>query len=84
MSKRSQVYFKRTLEAHFEQLKKQFLIIAIFGPRQSGKTTLAWSLFSHYRYVNLESLEERAFAGEDPKGFLERFRGEEGVIFDEI
>lgn len=76
--------FKRTLEEKLLELKKQFPVIALFGPRQSGKTTLARSLFPTYRYVNLESFEEQEFAIEDPKGFLMRFQGEEGVILDEI
>ncbi len=78
------IMFKRTLAAKLLQLKNQFPVLALFGPRQSGKTTLARSLFSTYRYVNLESFEEREFASEDPKGFLMRFQQEEGVILDEI
>jgi uncharacterized protein len=76
--------YRRTLEHKLLQLKNQFPVLALFGPRQSGKTTLARALFSAYRYVNLESFEEQEFASEDPKGFLMRFQGEEGVILDEI
>jgi len=76
--------FKRTLERKLLELKTQFPILALFGPRQSGKTTLARKLFPNYRYVNLESFEEQELAAEDPKGFLERFRQEEGVILNEI
>src|SRR3990167_8202990 len=76
--------FKRTLEHKLLELKDQFPVLALFGPRQSGKTTLARTLFPNYRYVNLESFEEQELATEDPKGFLERFRQEEGVILDEI
>lgn len=76
--------FKRILEQKLLALKNQFPILALFGPRQSGKTTLARTLFSNYRYVNLESFEEQEFATTDPIGFLMRFQGEEGVILDEI
>lgn len=76
--------YKRTLEPKLLELKKQFPVLALFGPRQSGKTTLARNAFPNYRYVNLESFEEQELATEDPKGFLERFHGEEGVILDEI
>jgi len=76
--------YKRTLERKLLELKDQFPVLALFGPRQSGKTTLARTLFPNYRYVNLESFEEQELATEDPKGFLERFRQEEGVILDEI
>jgi predicted AAA+ superfamily ATPase len=76
--------FKRTLEQKLLELKNQFPVLALFGPRQSGKTTLARTLFPNYRYVNLESFEEQEFATDDPKGFLMRFQGDEGVILDEI
>nr|WP_242664267.1 ATP-binding protein [Chlorobium sp. N1] len=51
------------------------------GPRQSGKTTLARSVFSDKPYVSLEDPDERAFAMEDPKGFLRRFAS--GAVIDE-
>ncbi|MGC1878721.1 MAG: ATP-binding protein [Rhabdochlamydiaceae bacterium] len=76
--------FKRTLESKLLKIRNQFPVLALFGPRQSGKTTLARTLFPNYRYVNLESFEEQAFAIEDPKGFLMRFQSEDGVILDEI
>ena len=76
--------FKRTLERKLLELKKQFPVLALFGPRQSGKTTLARTIFPTYRYINLESFEEQEFAAEDPKGFLLRFQTDEGVILDEI
>lgn len=76
--------FQRTLENKLIDLKKQFPVLALFGPRQSGKTTLARTLFSEYEYVNLESFEEQEFAITDPKGFLSRFQGKKGVILDEI
>ena len=74
----------RTLKDKLLQLKKQFPVLALFGPRQSGKTTLARTTFSDYRYINLESFEEQEFASSDPRGFLERFQKEKGVILDEI
>lgn len=75
---------ERTLESKLLKLKDQFPVLALFGPRQSGKTTLARMLFPHYRYVNLESFEAQEFAVSDPKGFLDQFRKDEGVILDEI
>lgn len=74
----------RTLETKILQLIKQFPAIAILSPRQSGKTTLAKKLFPYYHYINLESLEELAFAIEDAKGFMKRFKNDDGIILDEI
>lgn len=76
--------FKRSLEEKILEVSRQFPVVALFGPRQSGKTTLARSLFPSYRYVNLEAFEEREFAMTDPRGFLIRFQEEQGVILDEI
>ncbi len=57
-------------------------IVTILGPRQSGKTTLAKTLFPHKPYFNFEMLDVRAMALEDPKGFLRKVP--EGAVFDEI
>ena len=51
----------------------QFPILAVTGPRQSGKTTLLKSLFPDYRYVSLENPDHRTFAREDPNGFLQQY-----------
>jgi uncharacterized protein len=61
---------ERTLRKQLVKLKKQFPVIGIFGPRQSGKTTLAKTTFPDYLYVNLENFENKEFALSDPKGFL--------------
>ncbi len=71
----------RNMTATLQRLANAFPVIAITGPRQSGKTTLAKSVFADKPYVTLEDPAERAFAMEDPKGFLQRFR--DGAIFDE-
>ena len=72
----------RTATTTLERLAKGFPVIVISGPRQSGKTTLAKSVFSHKTYVSLENPDERAFALEDPKRFLQRFS--DGAVLDEV
>jgi hypothetical protein len=62
-------------------LARGYPILAITGPRQSGKTTLAQSTFPEKPYVSLEDLDTRAFAQEDPRGFLARYA--QGAILDE-
>ena len=71
----------RKLSSTLERLALSFPVLAITGPRQSGKTTLARALFAGKPYVSLEDPIERAFAEEDPRGFLARFAG--GAVFDE-
>lgn len=65
-----------------QRLAKGFPIVAITGPRQSGKTTLAKARFANKPYVNLENPAELEFATQDPARFLNRFP--EGAILDEI
>lgn len=63
---------------------RYFPVIAILGPRQSGKTTLAQALFKDHTYVSLEDPEIRAAAIEDPRTFLLTNRSEHGMIIDEF
>ncbi len=56
-------------------------ILAITGPRQAGKTTLAQTTFPDKRYLSLEDPDQRAFAEEDPRAFLARLP--QGAILDE-
>lgn len=72
----------RQLEPEIRTLAQEFPIVAILGPRQSGKTTLARKLFPDFAYVSLEDIDHRGFAQDDPRGFLDRF--DSGVILDEI
>ncbi len=65
-----------------QRLATGFPVLAITGPRESGKTTLARSLFSDKAYVSLENPEEREFAETDPKRFLARFTA--GAVLDEV
>ncbi len=65
-----------------KRLKGKYPILAITGPRQSGKTTLLKFLFPDYRYVTLENPDVRAFAENDPNGFLKQY--DRYVIFDEV
>jgi predicted AAA+ superfamily ATPase len=71
----------RTLLVKAAELLEKYPIVAITGPRQSGKTTLAQQLRPDYKYINLELEENRAFADTDPHGFLQSNR--DGVILDE-
>lgn len=72
---------KREAEKELLNLAKQFKAIAIVGPRQSGKTTLATQTFPNLPYISLENPDTRRFALEDPRGFLSQYST--GAILDE-
>jgi len=73
---------KRALAPKIRQTAKQFPIVTLTGPRQSGKTTLVQATFKQYEYISLELPDQRDFALEDPRGFLEQIQSP--VILDEI
>lgn len=78
------MYIKRRITDLVEDAAKQFPVVSILGPRQSGKTTLAKQIFSNYKYISLEDLDRRAFAINDPREFLKYVKDGDGVILDEI
>jgi predicted AAA+ superfamily ATPase len=60
----------------------KYPIIALTGPRQSGKTTLLKTIFPDFQYVSLENPDNRNFAETDPNGFLKKYQT--SVILDEV
>jgi len=72
----------RNCEQELVKLANQFKTVAVVGPRQSGKTTLVRYVFKDKTYINLENLDMRHFAQNDPRGFLSQYS--DGAIFDEI
>ena len=73
---------ERNIAPLLMQLASQYPVMTLTGPRQSGKTTLAKSLFPGKPYVTLEDPDIRRYAQADPRGFLSGYP--HGAIFDEI
>lgn len=63
---------------------ENFPVIALLGPRQTGKTTLVKTLFPDHLYLSLEDLDIREFATSDPRSFLAQFDAYAGGVIDEI
>jgi predicted AAA+ superfamily ATPase len=72
----------RHLEPTLRRAARQYPVVSLTGPRQSGKTTLVREAFPRHQYASLEVPDQREFAQEDPKGFLGQFSGK--VILDEV
>ncbi|MFQ5355755.1 MAG: ATP-binding protein [Mariprofundaceae bacterium] len=64
------------------QASREYPVVTLTGPRQSGRTTLCKMAFPDKPYVNLEAPDIRQFAQSDPRGFLATLP--EGAILDEI
>jgi len=72
----------RHLESPLRKAARQYPVVSLTGPRQSGKTTLVREAFPRHQYVSLEVPDQREFAREDPRGFLGQFTGK--VVLDEV
>ena len=61
---------------------REYPVVTVFGPRQSGKTTLVQMTFPKKPYRSLEEPDLRRWADMDPKGFLADLP--HGAVLDEI
>jgi predicted AAA+ superfamily ATPase len=72
----------RIIKKEMDIYLKKYPVLVLTGPRQSGKTTFLRNQFPTYTYVNLENLDNRNYARNDPNGFLKEH--DRYVIFDEV
>lgn len=63
------------------RLADQFPVIAITGPRQSGKSTLTKAAFPDKKYISFDDINYRELAKSNPGDFLKAFP--DGLIIDE-
>jgi predicted AAA+ superfamily ATPase len=73
---------QRNLQRLLIELASTMPLVAVTGPRQSGKTTLCRYTFPDKTYVSLEPLDVRDYAMNDPRGFLHAYGN--GAILDEV
>lgn len=75
-------YIHRKIEETILEASKYFSVIAVSGPRQSGKSTLLTQLFPLYEKYSLKDLNILDYAKNDPIAFLNQT--DEGIFIDEI
>ncbi len=76
-------YYPRTIEKTVKKYLKQFPVVGLTGPRQSGKSTMLRKILSsQYTYVSFDDLNavDRFYA--DPEQFMSVHSDK--VIFDEV
>lgn len=76
------MYFRRQIEPKLAASLKQYPVVTLMGPRQSGKTTLIKHALPNYPYVNLEDPSQREVILADVRSFFDRYPN--GLILDEI
>lgn len=75
-------YIHRKIEETILEASTYFSVIAVSGPRQSGKSTLLTQLFPLYEKYSLKDLNILDYAKNDPIAFLNQT--DEGMFIDEI
>jgi len=77
------MFYSRDIQEIIARYAK-FPVVAILGPRQSGKTTLAQNTFKKHAFFSFENPNIREFASTSPVQFLAEIQNEHGVILDEF
>lgn len=72
---------KRKAYSAVIRLASQFPVVAITGPRQSGKSTLVQEAFPEKRYISFDDINMRELAISNPNDFIKAFP--DGLIIDE-
>ena len=74
--------YRREITQELKESSREYPVVTLLGPRQSGKTTLARETFPDKPYFLLETPDIRQAVEMDPKGFLSQLP--DGAILDEI
>lgn len=77
-------YITRNLETVVCQVTKEYPVVLITGPRQTGKTTMLLKMMegTDRSYVSLDDLNERSVAKNDPELFLQLHKPP--ILIDEV
>ena len=73
---------EREMSKLVREMAGEYPVVTVFGPRQSGKTTMVRAAFPGHAYANLEDRETRELAVADAKAFFKLYPPP--VVLDEI
>jgi len=74
-------FYPRTYDSLLQRALRDYPVVVVTGPRQSGKTTFLRQQLPRWQMLSLEDLDVREFAQTDPRTFLQRYRAP--LIIDE-
>lgn len=74
-------YVRRAIEKELIDAAKEFPVVVLTGPRQTGKSTLLRKLFPGLEYMTFDDPFTAKKAADDPEGFLAHSAG---MVIDEI
>ena len=72
----------RDIKDELLQSAAEYPAVTVFGPRQSGKTTLAKTYFPHLPYYSFEDPDVRLRAEQDPRTLMKEIS--DGAVLDEV
>lgn len=75
---------ERSIQTTIDKVMRQYPVITLSGPRQSGKTTLVKTVYPDTPYYSLENPDVRAMIQADPRQFISSIDLQKGVILDEV
>lgn len=73
---------ERAIASTISRYASSYPAVTILGPRQTGKTTLAKTMFPSYAYANLEIREVHELAENDARAFFSLYKPP--LIIDEV
>jgi len=76
------IMIQREITQELLEAAREYPVVTVIGPRQSGKTTLVRMAFPDKPYFSFEDPDIRLTADADPRGFLLELP--EGAILDEV
>ncbi|MCX5686852.1 MAG: ATP-binding protein [Candidatus Omnitrophica bacterium] len=74
-------YIHRAIEKELLKAAKEFPVIVLTGPRQTGKSTVLQNIFPKHNYTTFDDPLTSKLANDDPKFFLSRAKK---MVVDEI